>query len=86
MTVGLRQTKKFLAGHKLLMTLRARDIFKISHSLFLYRIGVMEYWILNPLNTRFNPFNRVARFNRYAPFNPPPLSSPATRGRMKEGV
>jgi hypothetical protein len=42
----------------------------------------------------FNPFNRFTRFNRYARFKPPPpfgvaqgmLSSPATRGRMKEGV
>jgi hypothetical protein len=34
----------------------------------------------------FNPFNRPALFNRCAPFKPPPLSSPATRGRMKEGV
>ena len=32
MTVSLRQTKKFLTRHKLLMTLRARDIFKISHA------------------------------------------------------
>ncbi len=71
MTVSLRQTKKFLTGHKLVVALRARDIFKISH---------------NPLNTRFNPFKRVAAFNRYAASNPPPLSSPATRGRMKEGV
>src|SRR5262249_25554466 len=42
MTVGLRQTKKFLAGHKLLLTLRARDIFKISHSSSL-QIGVLEW-------------------------------------------
>jgi hypothetical protein len=42
----------------------------------------------------FNPFNCFAQFNRYAPFKPPPsfddaqdmLSSPATRGRIKEGV
>jgi hypothetical protein len=27
----LRQTKKFLTGHKLVMTFRTRDIFKISH-------------------------------------------------------
>src|SRR5215467_2148845 len=42
MTVGLRQTKKFLAGHELLLTLRARDIFKISHSSSL-QIGVLEW-------------------------------------------
>jgi hypothetical protein len=46
MTVSLRQTKKFLASHKLLMTLRARDIFKISHAALLYsdwNTGIMEY-------------------------------------------
>src|SRR6266542_2949780 len=32
MTVSLRQTKKFLTGHKLVVALRARDIFKISHA------------------------------------------------------
>ncbi len=84
MTVSLRQTKKFLTGHKLVVALRARDIFKISHGSLQY--SDLECWILNPLNTRFNPFKRVAAFNRYAAFNPPPLSSPATRGRMKEGV
>jgi hypothetical protein len=31
----------------------------------------------------FQPFKK---FNRYAPFNPPPLSSPASRGRIKEGA
>jgi hypothetical protein len=41
----------------------------------------------------FNPFNRFARFNRYAPSKPPPsfdvaqdrLSSPASRGRIRRG-
>jgi hypothetical protein len=45
----------------------------------------MEYWSVGSHKELFNPFNRFARFNRYAPFKPPPLSSPATRGRMKEG-
>jgi hypothetical protein len=31
-------------------------------------------------------FKTFKPFNRYAPFNPLPLSSPASRGRMKEGV
>ena len=35
MTVSLRQTKKFLTGHKLVVALRARDIFKISHAALL---------------------------------------------------
>jgi hypothetical protein len=34
----------------------------------------------------FNPFNRRALFNRCVSFKPPPSSSPATRGRMMEGV
>jgi hypothetical protein len=55
---------------------------------------VLEYWSVGSHGELFNPFNRFAWFNRYAPFKPPPsfggtqdrLSSPATRGRMKEGV
>jgi hypothetical protein len=38
------------------------------------------------LSFKFKPFKP---FNRYAPFksfNPPPLSSPVTRGRIKEGA
>ena len=31
-------------------------------------------------------FKSFKPFNRCAPFNPPPLSSPASRGRMKEGA
>jgi len=31
-------------------------------------------------------FQTFQPFNRYAPFKPLPLSSPASRGRMKEGV
>ena len=31
-------------------------------------------------------FKSFKPFNRFAPFKPPPLSSPATRGRMKEGL
>src|SRR5262249_44557408 len=46
MTVGLRQTKKFLAGHKPLLTLRARDIFKISHSSSI-QIGVWSGGVLS---------------------------------------
>jgi hypothetical protein len=35
---------------------------------------------------KVNPFKPFKTLNRYAPFKPPPRSSPATRGRMKEGV
>jgi hypothetical protein len=31
-------------------------------------------------------FKSFKPFNRCAPLNPPPLSSPAVRGRMKEGL
>jgi hypothetical protein len=34
----------------------------------------------------FKPFNRFAMFNTFKAFKPPPLSVPASRGRMKEGV
>jgi hypothetical protein len=41
-TVSLRQAKKFLTSHKLIMALRARDIFKISHASLPNRIGILE--------------------------------------------
>jgi hypothetical protein len=34
----------------------------------------------------FNTFNTFKPFNRYAPFKPPLVSSPATAGEDKEGV
>jgi hypothetical protein len=37
-------------------------------------------------NATRKPFKTFKPFNRCAPFHPSPLSSPATRGRMKEGV
>jgi len=46
-----------------------------------------EYAVRRPAEGIFERgFKPFKQFNRYAPFNPPPLSSPATRGRMKEGA
>ena len=36
MTVSLRQAKKFLSCHKLVVALRTRDIFKIRHASLQY--------------------------------------------------
>ena len=50
------------------------------------RISMQRQMTTEFAQATFNLFKRFARFNRYAPFKPPPLSSPATRGRTKEGV
>jgi hypothetical protein len=39
-----------------------------------------------PLSKTLRSFKTFKSFKRCAPFKPSPLSSPASRGRMKEGV
>jgi hypothetical protein len=66
----LRQTKKFLAGHELLLTLRARDIFKISHSSSL-QIGVLEWRSTGVLGFFLTHYSITPVLHYSAPPSPP---------------